>query len=223
VEEQPKRRPGRPRTRDKLAQLRLEEPIESLPPVARNLLDGARRILERDGFTALSLSAIAEEADESKASIGYYFGNKEGLIVVLVDSLVHDANRALIAETHRYPMGEQRLRALVTGERDIIRDTPGFMALLELLPYVLRDDSLRARIAGLYAGYRQTVLDVVDATGGPDESTLRPFAALMIAVVDGLSVQYALDPEGFDVDAAIALWERMIRCLFQDLRMVDVG
>ena len=61
------------------------------------------------------------------------------------------------------------------------------------------------------------------AIDGPDESQLRPFAALMIAMVDGLSVQYALDPDGADVDAAIALWERMIRCLFQDMQMVDRG
>ncbi|HET6497616.1 MAG TPA: TetR/AcrR family transcriptional regulator [Coriobacteriia bacterium] len=223
MDEQPKRRPGRPRTREKLAELRREEPIESLPPTARKLLDGARRILERGGFSALSLSAVAEEADESKGSIGYYFGNKEGLIVALVDSLVHDANRALVTETHRYPMGEQRLRALVTGERDIIRDTPGFLALLEVLPYAMRDDSLRERIASLYAGYRKTVLDVVDAADGPDEATLRPFAMLMIAMVDGLSVQYALDPGGADVDAAIKMWERMMRCLFQELGMVDAG
>ena len=73
---------------------------------------GRAKEVQRDGYAGLSLSAVAEEADESKASIGYYFGNKEGLVVALVDSLVHEANRGLVAETHRYPMGEQRLRAL---------------------------------------------------------------------------------------------------------------
>ena len=46
------------------------------------------------GFEALKLSAIAREAGESKASIGYHFGNKDGLVTALVDSLAHDANRA---------------------------------------------------------------------------------------------------------------------------------
>ncbi len=218
-----KRRPGRPRTREKTAELRRLEPIAALPTTARNLLDAARRILERDGYAGLSLSAIAEEADESKGSIAYYFGNKEGLIVALVDSLVHDANRSLVDETHRYPMGELRLNALVFGEREIIQDTNSFLVLLEILPYAIRDESLRARIAKLYHGYRKTILDVIDATGGPDESTLKPFSTLMIAMVDGLSIQYALDPDKERVARAIRMWERMVRCLFEDERMVDFG
>jgi AcrR family transcriptional regulator len=216
-----KRRPGRPRTREKDAHLRRDEPIESLPPVARNLLSGARRILEREGFGALSLSAIASEADESKASIGYYFGNKDGLVVALVDSLVHEANRGIIHDTHRYPMGEQRLRALIDGERGIIEDTRSFLTLLEVLPHALRDDSLRERIADLYAGYRKTILDVLDATEGPDEARLRPYAVLMIAIVDGLSLQQSLDPDGTDLSAAIDLWRRMTRCLLKELQLVD--
>jgi len=219
----PKRGPGRPRTRDKARALRVDDPIESLPPTARNLLDAARRILERDGFAALSLSAIAVEADESKASIGYHFGNKEGLVVALVDSLVHEANRSIISETHRYPMGEQRLRALIDGEKRIVDDTASFVALMEILPHTMRDGSLRTRVADLYADYRGTVLEVLAAEDEPAHAELASLATLMIALVDGLSVQHSLDPDRANVTAAIALWEKMMRCVLRDLRMIDVG
>ena len=219
----PKRGPGRPRTRDKARALRVDDPIESLPPTARNLLDAARRILVRDGFTSLSLSAIAAEADESKASIGYHFGNKEGLVVALVDSLVHEANRSIISETHRYPMGEQRLRALMDGEKRIVDDTDSFVALMEILPHAMRDGSLRSRVADLYADYRATVLDVLSAQDDPSHAELASLATLMIALVDGLSVQHSLDPDRANVAAAIALWEKMMRCVLRDLRMIDVG
>lgn len=218
-----KRGPGRPRTREKMAELRRQDPIEALPPTARNLLEGARRILARDGYAGLSLSAVAEEAGESKGSIAYYFNNKEGLIVALVDSLVHEANRSLVVESHRFPMGELRLNALLTGEREIIQDTQSVLMLLEILPYAIREDSLRERIAKLYHGYRRTILDVIEATGGPDEGTLRPFSTLMIAMVDGLSIQYALDPDPHRIELAIKMWERMVRCLFEDERLVDIG
>lgn len=219
----PKRGPGRPRTRDKVRALRVDDPMASLPPTARNLLDAARRILERDGFAALSLSAIAAEADESKASIGYHFGNKEGLVVALVDSLVHEANRSIISETHRYPMGEQRLRALIDGEKRIVDDTTSFVVLMEVLPHAMRDGSLRARVADLYADYRGTVLDVLAAQDEPAHAELASLATLMIALVDGLSIQDSLDPERANVTAAIALWEKMMRCVLRDLRMIDVG
>lgn len=219
----PKRRPGRPRTRQQALELRVQDPIESLPPTARRLLDAARRILEREGFSALSLSAVAEEADESKASIGYHFGNKEGLIVALVDSLVHEANRALVTQTHQYPLGDDRMRVLLEGEREIIEDTQGFIALLEILPYAMRRESIRSRIAELYAGYRSTVLDALDATQSSPRNELASFALLTIAIVDGLSIQYALDPDRVDLEGATQLWQRMGRCVLSDLGIVDMG
>jgi AcrR family transcriptional regulator len=220
---QPRRGPGRPRTREQIKQLRLQDPIASLPPTARRLLDAARTILVRDGFSALTLSAVAAEADESKASIAYHFNNKEGLLVAVLDSLVHEANRGLIIETHMFPMGEHRLRVLMEGERKIIEDTPSFVALVEILPYALREESLRRRIADLYAGYRDTVLQTLDAQDDPSRAPLAAFATLTIAVVDGLSLQHSLDPEKVDIEAATMLWLQMARCLLSDLGLVDMG
>lgn len=223
AEEQPRRGPGRPRTRERAKLLRLQDPITSLPPTARRLLDAAKVILGRDGFPALTLSAVATQADESKASIAYHFGNKEGLIVALLDSLVHEANRGLITDTQVYPMGEQRLRVLMEGERKIIEDTGSFVMLLEILPYAMRDESLRRRIADLYVGYRDTVLSVLDVQDDPSRAPLAAFATLTIAVVDGLSIQVGLDPDTVDIEAATMLWLQMARCLLSDLGLVDMG
>ena len=223
TEAEPKRGPGRPRTRAKALQLRALDPIASLPPTAVRILEAARRILVRDGFSALSLSAVADEAGESKASIGYHFGNKDGMIVALVDSLVHEANRGLVTQTHQYPMGEQRLRVLMEGELRIIEDSASFVALLEILPYAMRQESLRTRIAELYVGYRDTVLSALDAQDDPNRSALASFASLTIAVVDGLSIQHGLDPTRVDIDAATLLWLKMARCLLSDIGLVDMG
>lgn len=87
----------------------------------------------------------------------------------------------------------------------------------------MRDESIRGRIAELYAGYRGTVLDVLDASQGTPRSELASFALLTIAIVDGLSIQYALDPTRVDLEAATQLWQRMGRCVLSDLGMVDIG
>jgi len=60
--------------------LLLEDPMESLPPTAQRILAAAQRLLASGGFEALKLSAIAREAGESKASIGYHFGNKSAVL-----------------------------------------------------------------------------------------------------------------------------------------------
>lgn len=191
--------------------LDIADPIDALPPVARTILDAARRLLAEGGYEALTLSAIAEAADEPKASIGYYFGNKDGLVVALVDALMHEANRALLDETERLPVGEQRLHALIDGEVRIADDAETYRSFLAILPHALRDARLRESVAELYAGYRETVLRCVAAGRGERRGRMLPFAMLMIAIVDGLAIQHGLDPDGVDVRAAVDLWERLAR------------
>ena len=196
--------------------LLLEDPMASLPPTAQRILAAAQRLLASGGFEALKLSAIAAEAGESKASIGYHFGNKAGLVTALVDALTHEANRGLMAETAAAAQGEGRVRALIDGETRIISDAEAFQSFFDVLPHALRDSDLRERVAALYEGYRETVLRCLDARDDEERRRLRPFAMLMIAIVDGLALQHGLDPDGADVAAATGLWERLSAPFLRD-------
>ena len=147
-----------PRDEAEPRRISLEDPMATLPPTARRILAAARALLEEGGFSALRLQAISRASGEPKASIAYYFENKAGLVGALVDSLIHDANLALISETEKLPLGQQRVHALVDGETRIVADSESFRAFFEVLPHVLRDDRLRPRVARLYDGYRETVL-----------------------------------------------------------------
>ena len=170
-----------------------DDPLDKLPPTARRLLAAARDLLAEGGFR-----------------------NKRGLVVALVDSLVHDANRALLTETTGLPMGKQRVQALVEGEQRISADVQAFTGFFEVLPHALRDPALRPRVAGLYESYRQTVMTCLGAgTGEVADSRLLPLAALMIAVVDGLSIQMGLDPEGFDIRVPFRTWGAMLAAHLQ--------
>jgi len=198
--------------------LLLEDPMKALPPTAQRILAAARRLLISGGFEALTLSAIAAEADESKGSIGYHFGNKDGLVAALVDSLAHDANRGLIEQTAGRPAGAQRVHALIDGETRIAADAESFQAFFEALPHALREPELRPRVAALYEGYRETVMRCLEPGDPGARERLRPFAALMIAIVDGLAIQHGLDPGGADLDAATELWERLSAPFLEEVR-----
>ena len=203
--------------------LLLEDPMEALAPTAQRLLAAAQRLLTSGGFEALKLSAIAREAGESKASIGYHFGNKAGLVTALVDSFAHDANRGLIEDTGELPRGEERIHALIDGETRIAADAESYQSFFEVLPHALRDEDLRERVAALYDGYRETVLRCLDAADPAAKEQLRPFAMLMIAIVDGLAIQHVLDPDGADVAAATDLWERLVRPYLTEAGSLDQG
>ncbi len=190
--------------------LAVGDPLAKLPPVAQNILQAARRLLDRGGFDALRLQAIADEAGEAKGSIAYYFGNKAGLVAALVDCLTHDANLAVIETTADQPAGERRIHALVDAETRIAADVGSFRVFFEILPHVLRDEELRPRVARLYDGYRDTVLRSLEEPGPELSPRLRAHAMLTIAIVDGLAIQRSLDPDQVDIGAATELWERLL-------------
>ena len=189
----------------------LRSPLSQLSPTAHGILDAARRLLVRDGFAALSLEKIAAEAGVPKSLIRYHFGNKAGLIEVLVDALIHDANLGLKDELEQLPEGDARVAHLLAAQRAMSADRRAFRVFYDVLPNALRDRKLRDRVAGLYEWYRS--LDawaLRDAAPPLDEARLEPLAALSIAVLDGLAIQLMLAPRSFDHAGAYALWEAMV-------------
>lgn len=197
--------------RSELSELSLENPMDSLGQTARNILRAAQRMVVERGAGSLHLSAIAAEAGESKGSIGYHFGSKDGLIAILVDSFVHDANRAVIEDTSTLPMGIERIDAFLESERGIIKDLDDTTGFFELFPKTLRNDQLRARIAELYHGYYETVMLALDVNTEIERKDFEPLARLMIALVDGFSIQYILNPDDEVIDDAINLGGAFIR------------
>ena len=210
ADEAPAARRGRPPRRDFTAAthpgLPIEDPLETLPPSARWVLQCARRILVEKGFPALTLENVALESRESKASIQRYFGSKSGLIEVLFDSLVHDTYSALKAETESLPPGEERIHTYLRGLYDIVGDIDATRGFFEIAPHALRDPELRARFARLYVWHR----DLTSSTCGLDSVALsaekrKALAAMILAALDGLAYQVALDADAVDVNAVFEL------------------
>jgi AcrR family transcriptional regulator len=184
--------------------------IDDLPQTARNILNAALDILLYDGIKGLSLSKVAAKAGENKASIAYHFGSKDGLIAALFDLFFHEENRQLIELTQRLPLSDERIEVAVAHERRIITSNQAFFALIELLPTGLRNPDTRARLNELYKGYRRTVGVTLDATDEESYRKLAPLAHLYIALVDGLSIQYAIDPDDEALDATLDLMKQIM-------------
>jgi AcrR family transcriptional regulator len=189
----------------------LRSPTSQLSPTAHGILDAARRLLVRDGFSALSLEKIAAEAGVPKSLIRYHFGNKAGLIEMLVDALIHDANLGLKDEIEQIPAGDARVAHLLAAQRAMSADRRAFRVFYDMLPNALRERELRDRVAGLYEWYRSlNVWALHDPAAPLDQAELEPLAALSIAVLDGLAVQLLLAPRSFDHAGAYATWEAMV-------------
>ena len=101
------------------------------------------------------------------------------------------------------------MHALVAGDRQLVDDRDAFRDFFALLPHVLHDDDLRARVAALYDWYRDLYVGRHRrrrrraATAAPARASPRSWSAM----TDGLAVQELLDPDGVDLEPLFGLWE----------------
>jgi len=139
---------------------------EPLSPVAARLVAAARALLARGGFQALTVEAVASEAGAYRDAVRYHFGSKAALIAAVVDSLAHDQSLVAVEQTRELPSGPERVHALVAGDRRLVEDRDAFRDFFALLPHVVQDDDLRARIAALYEWYRELYAAGIEGDAG---------------------------------------------------------
>ena len=202
-----------------------ENPLSSLPETARNLLVAAKDIVAQEGFKALTLNAVSERAGENKAMISYYFDNKAGLIAAVVDSVIHDEYLVSLDRMKDVPPG-RRLESLVEEMQRLDAAVLDFEVFFELLPHVLRDAELRRRLALLYRWYWSVKLEWLGIEDGPaalQDPDLLGLSQVLSAVIDGLAIQAAIDPE-MDLANPYRVFSRMLqRSLADELRRAGRG
>jgi AcrR family transcriptional regulator len=185
--------------------------LADLPPTARRILAAAQSILAERGFAELTMTAISQVSGVNRALVSYYFGGKAGLLAALVDTLFQDPEVGLVEEVRSTLDGAERVEGLLDWQRRVSSSDRTNRMLYELLPHALREPGVRARFAEEYRVYRAVDGDCLAAA--PRElsaAELDALAAVSIAVVEGLGIQCALDPAGFDHERAWRMWRDVI-------------
>ena len=187
------------------------DPRQGMSPPALKILAAAQSVLVEKGFSGLTLRNIAQESGENSAMVQYYFGNKEGLVKAMIDSVFRDDQQDAAAAMSAVTSAD-RLPRFVDGLRTISLSR-SFRVFFDILPYALRNEGLRSRMARAYASYRRIKRDWLrgeDAPTPPEQEALLGVAELMTAVVDGLAIQEAIDDD-FDMGRAYAVLEFMLQ------------
>jgi AcrR family transcriptional regulator len=187
------------------------DPRTSLSPAALEILSAAQRVLIEKGFTGLTLRAVAQESGANSAMVQYYFGNKDGLVEAMIDSVFRDDQEDAATILEAVPR-EERLHRFVDGLRTL-GSSRSFRVFFDILPYALRIEGLQARMARAYDWYRQLKQNWLareDVASPAEEEVLLAVAELTTAVVDGLAIQELID-ETVDSRRAYALLEHMLR------------
>ncbi|PSL37480.1 TetR family transcriptional regulator [Labedella gwakjiensis] len=180
----------------------------------RAIVAAAFDVFATRGFRAASLREVAERVGMSQTTLLHHFPSKEELFLAVIASrdavepvLAPDALRGLAAEDPRIPA--VRFADLITTQASFNEGVPGVIQLYAVLvgEGVTDDhpgrDYFAERFARMRAGY------VVDLERLRDLGLLRDgvdpaiAAATIIALWDGIQLQWLYDADAVDMAAAL--------------------
>jgi AcrR family transcriptional regulator len=178
---------------------------ENNEPRRIEMLRAAAELICERGFGDTRIADVAKRAGVSSALVIYYFGTRDRLLVDALrysEESFYEATEKMLAEI---PSVHERLSLLVkwTCVPEADDEIPGAWGLwFDLWAQAFRHDEVKAGRAELDARWRSMIIDAVKSDEVGSDVDVRTFALEFSALLDGLSIQVALeDPE---VDSAVA-------------------
>jgi AcrR family transcriptional regulator len=197
-------------------------PVERLTPDRRReltrsaLVEAAVEVFARRGFDGASLEEIAEVAGFTRGAIYSNFGNKEDLLLAVVDRY----SRTLFeAFSHRLEQADTLEEKTVAGAalwRDLIHRDPTLSVLnLEFRLRALRNDAFRERLLELQRQHVERIAELIrtgaESVGIKLKVAPQDLAEILNAATVGLSDLARLDPDqARRYDELVELFFRLI-------------
>jgi AcrR family transcriptional regulator len=164
-------------------------------------LEAAISCLEEKGFARTTARDLVAASDTNLASIGYHFGSKEHLLnVAVVEAFQRWLKPLIVLAAEPGPATPlERLQRSLAGVMDTFEENRSLVAAcLEAWAQMARSEGLRSELAASYDDFHRviaaTTREAFAEVGAPDVDA-DALAALIIALFDGLLVQWQLDPE----------------------------
>lgn len=186
-------------------------PDQSLPAVPRarenrrrEIIEAAFELFAERGYRGGSLDQVAQRVGLTKAGLLHYFSSKEALLIaVLAERDRYSASVAVRASEAADPL-ELRLKAL----QALVAHNASQRGLIQAFTVlsaesVTEDHPAQEFFRQRYRAGRERLAEVVTTAGRElSEDDARRAAALLLAVMDGLQLQWLLDPEEVDMGDA---------------------
>ncbi len=159
------------------------------------LLEGALRCLQEQGYARTTARDIVAASGANLGAIGYHYGSTERL---LNQALLIGFERwfAELTQAARLAADGGQSLALIAGElpRTFQRNRPLVRSLIEALAQSDQSPEIRAGLVDCYERGRELVIDLLGPSA-PAEPQARLLASLLLAVFDGLLIQWLVDPD----------------------------
>ncbi len=182
-------------------------PKRGVAPVRREQIVRATiRCLARDGYSGLTMKKVAREAGVSQGILHYYFPDKRAILVAALKEVMTDMDRRVVAEARGARDSWARLRAIIGACLEVAETNREFwVVFVEFWGEMMHDKKLLAVNARLYDRVRRIIGRIIaqgTKAGRFREVETSRAGAVVLALVDGLSLQLTFDPGAFTLAQA---------------------
>jgi AcrR family transcriptional regulator len=185
------------------------------------VIDAAITVLADKGITRTSVQEIADAAGISKGSVHYHFANKEELLERVLERCF-ERLEVRVREVFELPGSPlERMNRALYEMWAVRRDgEPEVRVLSELQVLARQNPTIRKAFAAQMRKARQQIIDVglkqLLEMGLKPRVPVEVLPRMLIAKLDGLALQYELEPFGKEEEAAvIAAFQTTAIALFE--------
>src|SRR3954463_3465187 len=162
------------------------------------LLEGAKECLRTKGYARTTARDLVAASGANLSSIGYHFGSKEALLAEAFDEVFMEYTAQLTKAAAGDPSVDALERVADSWRRmraEMPKHESLMLAFVESIGPSVRSPELREKLADHYQRSRDEVAaSVSESIGDAEGADPEVLASYLIAVHDGLMIQFLVDP-----------------------------
>lgn len=175
----------------------------------KKILESSIRVFSEKGVHQASLADIASAAGISKGTLFYYYRSKNDLLYDILDISIEEITGLVtkVIQNHEGEItGEITRELLVITFNNLLK----YDFLMKINYYLVQEallgnESFREKFKKKYRHWREDITGVLEKSKIPmDPARLGAKSTILLSALDGLCLQYLLDPGALDIDSICA-------------------
>ncbi|MBT8766282.1 TetR/AcrR family transcriptional regulator [Metapseudomonas boanensis] len=183
-----------------------------------HLVRATLKCLVAEGHAGISVRRIAKEANVAIGLINHYFGSIDALVALAYETLANEVSQALKAQIEQAGTDPSaRLEAFLVGyfspvtlDPDLLSPWVVFWSLIRHSPQV---NDAHERTYGSSLGLLETLLSDLAKKEGFHIAKPRLAAIALSAMLDGLWLEWCLNPDNFSAEEGLDICRRWVDSL----------
>ena len=169
--------------------------------------------ITRYGYSNFSMQDVARVADVSKGIIHYYFLNKEDLMMTVLDNVSSEIETLLTSSESGQDV-KVRLSSVIWMCANVVQNKREYYRInMDFWTQIDQKEKVREEVARHYAKFRGAIANIIQqgiTLGVFRKGDASQYASIIIALIDGLALQWLFDEGVFVYDEIVKNCEEAV-------------